>query len=114
MTYLSVLSLFLVAVLARSLGRARRSVTRKVVVEPAMFGAAKTPTVRRSVLPSSEMTWLESRWAERRAKKDAGHDGAPHWWWDEVTDRQLEKLRELEVAVPVGTNKGQASDLIGL
>lgn len=108
------LSMLLVVVLgAWWLGRSRSSVIRKAAAEPVVFRTTKAPTVGRSAL-TSEMTWLESRWAERRANKDAAHDGAPHWWWDEVTDRQLEKLRELGAPVPAGVNKGQASDLIGL
>jgi hypothetical protein len=113
MVYLSVL--LVVAILSGWwLDRRRRFVKTKAVGEPAVFSATKAPTVRHSTLATSEIMWLESRWAERRAKRVAGHDGAPHWWWDEATERQLERLRQLDVSVPVGVNKGEASDLIGL
>src|SRR5690606_18078356 len=43
----------------------------------------------------------------------AKSDLLPSWWFDEVTERQLDRLRRMGISAKPMT-KGQASDLIGL
>ncbi|MGA9288504.1 MAG: hypothetical protein WBV93_09195, partial [Anaerobacillus sp.] len=60
--------------------------------------------------------WLENRWKLASQQKLSGNDGVfPNWYFDEVTERQIEKLKELGVSVnKKKITKGQASDLIGM
>lgn len=58
--------------------------------------------------------WLTERWemAERPDAKDSGI--FPAWFFDEVSERQLERLDEEGIRPPPYLTKGMASDLIGL
>ncbi len=62
------------------------------------------------------MAWLNERWTELQRQKDAGAElTGPTWFFDDVTERQMEKLGKLGVRLVSGRpSKGQASDLIGL
>lgn len=66
--------------------------------------------------PENNLEWLENRWKLAEDQKQAGLTGTfPQWYFDEVTERQLNKLDELGVSVKrKNITKGQASDLIGM
>lgn len=60
--------------------------------------------------------WLEKRWDLAKKEQHAGEFKiVSHWFFDEVTDRQIQKLKEIGLRITSGTpTKGEASDLIGL
>tara|TARA_R110002073_G_scaffold301635_1_gene469070 strand:+ start:40 stop:843 length:804 start_codon:yes stop_codon:yes gene_type:complete len=60
--------------------------------------------------------WMEERWALARNERDAGElKSIPIWFFDNATERQLQKIEEIGLKISVGqATKGEASDLIGL
>jgi len=59
--------------------------------------------------------WLRNRWKLAQAQRQTGSTGIfPEWYFDQATERQLNKLRELGISIESNKiTKGQASDLIG-
>ena len=84
----------------------------------------KTPTASRSSgaaasgpdrTVEANMEWLRDRWAQADRERGAGElKSFPAWYFDAVTERQLERLKNHGVTPPRGLTKGRASDLIGL
>jgi len=64
----------------------------------------------------NDLGWLKNRWKLAEDHQQSGLTGIfPQWYFDEVTERQLNKLDELGVSVKrKKITKGQASDLIGM
>jgi len=65
----------------------------------------------------NDLEWIENRWKLAELQQQAGLAGMfPKWYFDEATERQLNKLDELGVSVSKRKKitKGQASDLIGM
>jgi hypothetical protein len=62
------------------------------------------------------MSWLEERWSAARQERGVGRlKTVPSWFFDEATDRQLEKLNNIGLTIKKDkATKGEASDLIGL
>jgi hypothetical protein len=60
--------------------------------------------------------WLRARWANADRARSAGTlANFPAWYFDPVTERQLERMHRDGISVSgVGLTKGKASDLIGL
>jgi hypothetical protein len=60
--------------------------------------------------------WMEERWDTARKERDAGElKSVPSWFFDDVTDRQLQKIAEIGFKIKRGRlTKGKASDIIGL
>lgn len=67
---------------------------------------------------SENIGFLEERWKLASDALDGKGNGPisfPDWYYDDATDRQLERLREDGISVKRGQpSKGQASDLIGI
>lgn len=58
--------------------------------------------------------WLSERW-EMAEKPDAQSSGIfPSWYFEDVSDRQIERIKEEGISPPPYLTKGMASDLIGL
>jgi len=89
----------------------KKSGTSNIV---AKSSSRKTSGQSKSKL-DNDLEWLENRWKLAELQQQAGLAGMfPKWYFDEVTDRQLNKLDELRVSVKrKKITKGQASDLIG-
>lgn len=63
----------------------------------------------------SAMPFLEERWEAARALAESGDEKAfGVWYYEAATDRQLEKLASLGLNQVRPSNKGAASDVIGL
>lgn len=62
------------------------------------------------------LDWLQQRWKVAEAERQAGQlKSVPPWFFDEPTDRQLDRLEREGVRVTRGNlTKGKASDVIGL
>lgn len=60
------------------------------------------------------LDFLRERWENVFLPDGSIADGYPTWYGDPVTDAQLNKLQELGIEVSGTTNKGQASNIIGL
>lgn len=60
--------------------------------------------------------WLATRWAEANRLRDAGDlKTFSSWYFDEATERQLNKLTEKGLSLSGGqVSKGQASDVLGI
>jgi hypothetical protein len=60
--------------------------------------------------------WIEERWITARKERDTGElKTVPSWFFDDVTDRQLQKIEEIGLKIKGGRlTKGEASDIIGL
>ena len=60
--------------------------------------------------------WLEARWKEAIRERESGSFSlVPKWFFDDATDRQLERIRNLGLRFSVKRmTKGQASDIIGV
>jgi len=65
---------------------------------------------------SDNEDWLRVRWANAERERAAGTlMTIPAWFFDPVTERQLERIQRDGLSVSgVGLTKGKASDLIGL
>lgn len=63
-----------------------------------------------------QIAYLKAQWAIAEKEKDSGAVSTfPKWFFDPVTERQLERLKSDGTTVSSGSlNKGAASDLIGL
>ncbi len=61
-------------------------------------------------------SWLEERWTVAQKEREAGElKTVPHWFFDEATDRQLQKIEEMGLGTKdARPTKGEASDIIGL
>jgi hypothetical protein len=72
-------------------------------------------TGRARILSDNE-DWLRARWANAERERAAGTlTTIPVWFFDPVTERQLERMQKDGVSVSgAGLTKGKASDLIGL
>ena len=86
-------------------------------------GGGKKPNATKSVSISKEermlndnSSWMEERWALARKERDAGEvKSVPQWFFDEVTEHQIQKIEEVGLKIRGGrTTKGEASDIIGL
>ena len=64
----------------------------------------------------ANISWLTERWTQALAKRTANEQQVvPDWFFDPVTERQVEYLRRLSVDLRGhALTKGQASDVIGL
>lgn len=74
------------------------------------------PVSREQDLLSANSPWLEARWQRARAEKSSGNlISVPSWFFDDATERQVQRLRDIGITVrgekPL---KGEASDIIGL
>jgi hypothetical protein len=60
--------------------------------------------------------WMEEWWETARKERDAGElKSVPNWFFDDVTERQLQKIEEIGLNIKGGRlTKGEASDIIGL
>ncbi len=82
--------------------------------------AAKSPSRKASAQTNSKFDsdpdWLRNRWKLAQAQQQAGLAGIfPEWYFDQITERQLNKLHELGISIKgKKITKGQASDLIGM
>lgn len=76
----------------------------------------KTSETREERILNENMSWLEERWMFARKERDAGEFKViPHWFFDESTDRQRQKIEELGLNLNRGRpTKGELSDIIGL
>lgn len=65
---------------------------------------------------ANDLEWLKNRWNLAEDQKQSGLPGIfPQWYFDEVTENQLNKLDRIGLSVERGNiTKGQASDLIGM
>jgi hypothetical protein len=65
---------------------------------------------------NENMAWLEERWEIAKKERDTGKlVTVPHWFFEDVTDRQLQKIEEMGLKIKGGRpSKGEASDIIGL
>jgi len=90
-----------------------------------LFGGSgkKKPTVAKTASISKEerilnanSPWMEERWAHARKERDAGEvKSVPQWFFDEVTERQMQRIQEMGLKISGGRpTKGEASDIIGL
>lgn len=86
-------------------------------------GSSKKPSTAKSAsIPKEERilndnsSWMEERWALARKERDAGDiKSVPLWFFDEVTERQMQKIEEIGLKISGGRpTKGEASDIIGL
>lgn len=78
---------------------------------------SKSSVTRKSITTNQDdQMWLEYRWSLAKEQQFSGRGGIfPKWYFDEVTERQLQKLEELGVSVGrMEITKGQASDIIGM
>lgn len=79
--------------------------------------AAKTASISREErILNVNSPWMEERWARARKERDTGKvESVPQWFFDEATDRQMQKLQEMGLKTSGGRpTKGEASDIIGL
>ena len=62
------------------------------------------------------LEWLEKRWQQAREEKEAGELRTfSHWFFDDVTERQLNRISRMGLEIEKGKlTKGEASDIIGL
>jgi hypothetical protein len=59
--------------------------------------------------------WLGERWSTAQQEQAAGKSNSvPAWFFDDATEKQLERLERYGFEIDVHPSKGQASDLIGL
>lgn len=60
--------------------------------------------------------WMDERWALARKERDVGElRSVPRWFFDDVTEQQLQKIGEIGLKIGGGRpTKGEASDIIGL
>lgn len=69
----------------------------------------------RSRTQTDESEWLRARWKLAEEHKSAGNEDVfPKWYFDEITERQKNRLDDLGIKVGRTISKGQASDLIGM
>jgi len=94
---------------------AHRAVTAQPSAGPAdasraVGSAAQTPS------PTDELAILRAHWVRAEQERDSGGlKTFPKWFFDDPTERQLERLKTEGVKVSgKGMTKGVASDLIGL
>jgi hypothetical protein len=80
--------------------------------KPQSKNAARNTTARQP----DNLEWLETRWKLAEAQQQSASTGIfPQWYYDEATERQLDKLHELGVTMKrKKLTKGRASDLIGM
>jgi len=78
--------------------------------KPVSGARIAVPPARRE----AEDDWLAARWAMAQKPASERPDIFPDWYFDPVTERQLERLEQDSIPIPAGINKGKASDLIGL
>ena len=82
----------------------------------------KQSTTKPTSIPKEERIlndnsfWMEEKWALARKESHTGDvKSVPIWFFDEVTDRQIQKIEEIGIKISGGRpTKGQASDIIGL
>ncbi|MBN1970364.1 MAG: hypothetical protein JW870_13430 [Candidatus Delongbacteria bacterium] len=60
--------------------------------------------------------WLQERWEKARKEYESGEViSVPYWFFDKVTDRQIQKIKEIGLDYNSSSlTKGEASDIIGL
>lgn len=77
--------------------------------------ASPKGSARNRVLDDN-IDWLRARWADAdRARAADALANFPKWYFDPVTERQLERMQKDGISVSgSGLTKGRASDLIGL
>lgn len=62
-----------------------------------------------------ESQWLRERWKLADAHQRSGREDIfPKWYFDEATERQKGRLKDLGIRTGKTITKGQASDLIGM
>jgi len=85
-------------------------------------GSKKPSAAKSSSIPKEERIlndnsgWMDERWVLARKKRDEGEvKSVPQWFFDDVTERQLQKIEEIGLKIRGGNpTKGEASDIIGL
>ncbi len=86
-------------------------------------GGSKKPTATKSSsIPKEERIlnensgWMDERWSLAQKERDAGEvKSVSQWFFDDVTERQLQKIEEIGLKISGGNpTKGEASDIIGL
>jgi hypothetical protein len=81
-----------------------------------VFRSVSKPTVvtnKNKATGQNDVRWLEERWKLAQEHLASGTSQMfPEWYFDEATDRQLEKIKEFGLSSEI--TKGQASDLIGM
>jgi len=65
---------------------------------------------------AENLGWLEERWDLVRDEQDRGElKTVPPWFFDDVTERQLNRIDQIGLEIAKGQpTKGEASDIIGL
>lgn len=60
--------------------------------------------------------WLHERWEKARKEYKSGEVASvPQWFFDKVTDRQIQKIKEIGLDINLRSiTKGEASDIIGI
>lgn len=62
-----------------------------------------------------DLGWLHERWKLADAHQQSGRENIfPKWYFDNVTERQEDRLKDLGIETGREVTKGQASDLIGI
>lgn len=81
----------------------------------ASVGRTTQGSAQSSIL-NSNIDWLRSRWSDADRESASGNiSNFPKWYFDQVTERQLARLKNEGLLVSdVQLTKGKASDLIGL
>lgn len=87
-----------------------------VVVLFIMYWLRRKPSSDDIVEVDLDLGWLQERWKMAdAAEKTGGNKMFRDWYFDPPTDRQLDRLEDLNVVVEgIALNKGKASDLIGM
>lgn len=93
-----------------------KSTSRSNSVTSSSTASKKSSTLKSKATGQNDENWLQDRWKLAQEQQLSGRNGIfPKWYFDEATERQLEKLEELDVSVNRRKiTKGQASDLIGM
>lgn len=93
-----------------------KSTSRSNSIASSGTASKKSAASKSKATVRNDKRWLEDRWKAAKEQQLSGRSGIfPKWYFDEVTERQLERLEELDVSVNRRKiTKGQASDLIGM
>lgn len=73
------------------------------------------PNADKNRSADDELKWLRERWKLADSHQISGRsDIFPKWYFDDATERQRGRLKELGIKTGKEITKGQASDLIGI
>lgn len=109
-----ILAIAVVAAVLWFLSRGSSTGSRAARATARSSSSTDDSTDRQRILDANRR-WLEERWNLAKTEKAAGQlKHFPHWWFDEPTQRQRERLQRDGVALSGTVTKGQLSDIIGL